>query len=78
MHFMPDRRSEDHLMNYCRECCEGGSAAPQLPRRPGRPPRAAALYPLTQKACLSNLHQPSHHAICHNPEFLRIICREMF
>ena len=50
-HFMPDRRSKDGLMNYCRECCLSGTAAAAnvIPRRPGRPPRAAALLPLTHK-----------------------------
>ncbi|BDA49224.1 hypothetical protein COCOBI_13-3340 [Coccomyxa sp. Obi] len=51
-HFMPDRRSKDGLMNYCRECCQAGNtSAAVIPRRPGRPPRAANLIPLTHKAC---------------------------
>jgi hypothetical protein len=49
-HFMPDRRSKDGLMNYCRACCLAGAhTAAVIPRRPGRPPRAAALIPLTHK-----------------------------
>lgn len=57
-HFMPDRRSKDGLMNYCRECCQAGNtSAAVIPRRPGRPPRAANLIPLTHKvtvdACCS-------------------------
>ncbi|KAK9918280.1 hypothetical protein WJX75_002808 [Coccomyxa subellipsoidea] len=51
-HFMPDRRSKDGLMNYCRACCLAGAhTAAVIPRRPGRPPRAAALIPLTHKQC---------------------------
>ncbi|CAL8464099.1 g3634 [Coccomyxa elongata] len=51
-HFMPDRRSKDGLMHYCRECCQAGNtSAAVVPRRPGRPPRAANLIPLTEKAC---------------------------
>lgn len=50
--FMPDRRSKDGLMNYCRDCCLAGAPAAALPaaRRPGRPPRSAAVIPLTHKA----------------------------
>ena len=49
-HFMPDRRSKDGLMNYCRDCCQAGNtSAAVIPRRPGRPPRTANLIPLTEK-----------------------------